>query len=69
MSAEERNLQVIEFSCKMSDWESWSFKFLAHGNKRGSKKSLVGEGKTISVDKVPIKTEFEKAEHGSSVPD
>ena len=69
MSAEERSLCVIEFSGKMSDWKSWSVKFLAHGSLRGYKKLLVGEGKTVGVDKVPTQTEFEMAEHGSSVQD
>ena len=69
MSAEEKSLQVIEFSAKMSDLKSWSAKLLACGNRRGYKKLLVGEGKTIGVDKVPTQTEFEAAEHGSSVQD
>ena len=30
---------------------------------------LVGEGKTVGVDKVPTQTEFEAAENGSSVQD
>jgi len=60
---------VIEFSGKKSDWKSWSVKFLARGNRRGYKKLLVGEGKTVGVDKVPTQTEFEAAEHGSSVQD
>ncbi len=30
---------------------------------------MVGEGKTVGVDKVPTKTELEEAEHGSSVQD
>ncbi len=41
--------------------------FLAHGSRRGYKKLLVGEGKILGVDKVPTKTKFEEAEHGSSV--
>ncbi len=44
-------------------------KFLAHGNRRGYKKLLVTKGKTVCVDKLPNQTEFEKAEHGSSVQD
>ncbi len=39
---------------------------MARGNRRGYKKLLVGEGKTIGVDKVPTQTEFEAAENGSS---
>ncbi len=57
----------MEFSGKNSDWKSWSVKFLARGNRRGYKKLLIGEGKTVGVDKVPTQTEFEEAEHGSSV--
>ncbi len=30
---------------------------------------LVGEGKTVGVDKVPTQTMFKMAEHGSSVQD
>ncbi len=30
---------------------------------------MVGEGKTIGVDKVPIKTKYEEAEHSPSVQD
>ncbi len=33
----------------------------------GYKKRLVGEGKTVGVDKVTTQTKFEKAEHSSSV--
>ncbi len=54
---------MIEFSGKRSEWKSWSVKFLAHGNRREYKKLLVAEGKTVGVDKVPTKTEFEEAEH------
>ena len=60
---------MIEFSGKKSDWKSWSGKFLARENRRGYKKLLVGEGKTVGVDKVATKTEFEEAKHGSSVQD
>ncbi len=42
---------------------------MACGIRRGEKKLLVGEGKTVGVDKVPTKTEFDEAEHGSSVQD
>ncbi len=56
---------MIEFSGMKIDWTSCSFKFLAHGNRRGYKKLLVGEGKTVGVDKVPTKAEFEDAECGS----
>ncbi len=67
MSAKEKSLQVIEFSGKKSDWKCWSVDFLASGNRRGYKKRLVGEGKTVGVDKVTTQTKFEKAEHSSSV--
>ncbi len=70
MSAEEKSDWVIEFSGKeewLEDWKKWSVKFLAGGNRRGYKKLLVGEGKTVGVDKVPTKTECEAAEHASSV--
>ncbi len=67
MSAKERSLPVIEFSGKECDWKSWSVKFLACGNRRGNKKLLVGEGNTVGIDKVPNKSKFEEAEHGSSV--
>ncbi len=60
---------MIEFSGKKSYWKSWSVKFLACRNRRGYNKLLVGEGKTVGVDKVPTKTEFEEAEHGSLVQD
>ncbi len=60
---------MIEFSGKKSNWKSWSVKFFAHGNRRGYKKLLVGDGKTVGVDKVPTQTKFEKAEHGSFVQD
>ncbi len=43
--------------------------FLVRGNQRGYKKLLVGMGKTVHVDKVPIQTKFEMAENGSSVQD
>ena len=56
MTAEVRNLHVIEFPGNESDWKSWSVKFLTHGNQRGYKKLLVGEGKTICVDKVPTQS-------------
>ncbi len=52
---------MIDFSVKKSGWKSWSFKFLAHRNRTSYKKLLVGEGKTVGVDKVPTKTEFEEA--------
>ncbi len=60
---------MIEFSGRKSYWKSWSVKFYANGNLRGYKKLLVDEGKTVSVEKMPTQTEFEKAEHGSSVQD
>ncbi len=60
---------MIEFSGKKNDWKSWSVEFLDCGTRRGYKKLLVGEGKRVGVDKVPTKTEFEAAEHGSSVQD
>ncbi len=69
MSAEERSLLVIEFSGKKSDWKSWSVDFMASGNRRGYKNLLVGQCKTVGVDKVPTETKFEEAEHGSSVQD
>ena len=65
MSAEERSLRVIEFSGKKNDWKSWSGKFLAHGCQRGYKMLLVGEGKTVGVDKVPTESEYEMAEQSS----
>ena len=65
MIAEESH--EIEFSGRKSDLKSWSVKLLAHGNQRGYKKLLVGEGKTVDVDKVPIQSEYEMAELGSSV--
>ena len=49
MSAEERSLCVIEFLGQKSDWKHWSVKLMAHGNQRGYKKLLVGEGKTVGV--------------------
>ncbi len=54
---------MVAFSGKKSEWKSWSDKFLTCGNRRGYKKLLVGEGKTVGVDKVPTKTEFEEAEY------
>ncbi len=39
---------------------------MASGNRRGYKKLLVDEGKTVDVDNVPTKTEYEEAENGSS---
>ncbi len=51
---------MIEFLGKKNE-------FLAHGNQRGYKNLLVCEGKIVDVDKLPIETEFEMAEHGSSV--
>ncbi len=35
----------------------------------GYLKLFIGEGKTVGVDKMPTQTEFEIAEHGSSVKD
>ncbi len=58
---------MIEFSSKKSDWKNRTVKFLTCGNRRGYKKLLVGEGKTLGVDNMPSKTEFEDSEHGSSV--
>ncbi len=69
MSAEERSLQVIEFSGKKNDWKIWCVVLLVQKNRRFYKKLLVGEGKTIGFDKVPTKTKFEEAEHGQSVQD
>ncbi len=69
MSDGERGLQVIEFTDKKSDWKSLSVKFLACRNRRCYKILLVGEGKIFGIDKVPTKSEFEEAEHGSSVQD
>ena len=69
MSAKEKSLQVIEFSGKKSDWKSWSVKFLACGDRRGYKKLLIGEGKTVGVDKVPTQTEYEMAALGTSIED
>ncbi len=60
---------MIKFSGKKSDRKSCSVEFLAHKNRRGYKKLLAGEGKTGGVDKMPTKTKFEEAEHGSSVQD
>ena len=42
---------------------------MAHGNRRGYKKLLVGEGKTIGVDKVPTQTEYEMAALWTSIED
>ena len=67
MGDEERSFCIIEFLGKKSDWKSWSVKFLAHGNRSGYKKLLVGEGKTVSVDKVPTQFEYEMADLESSV--
>ena len=39
-------------------------KFLANGNWRGYKKLFIGEGKIVGVNKVPTKSEYEKAELG-----
>ena len=44
-------------------------KFLACGNLRCYKKLLVGEDKTVGVDKVPTQSEDEMAELRSSVQD
>ncbi len=60
---------MIEFSGNKSVWKSWTVQSFAHGNCRDYKNLLVGEGKTICVDKVPSHTEFQIADHGSSVQD
>ena len=53
MSTNEKCLHVIEFMDNKSDWKSWSVKLLVHRNRRCYKKLLVGESKTVSMDKVP----------------
>ena len=42
---------------------------MAHGNRRGYKKLLVEEGKTVGVDKMPTQTEYENAALGTSIED
>ncbi len=51
MSAEERSLHDNEFSGKKSDLKNWSKRFLVYGNWRCYKRLLVGEGKSIGVEK------------------
>ncbi len=69
MSSEERSLHIFKYSCKKIHCNSWCVKFLAHGNWRGYKKLLVGEGKTFGVSKMSTQNELEMAEHGLSVQD
>ena len=42
---------------------------MAHGNRRGYKKLLVEEGKTVGVDKMPTQTEYEMVILGTSFED
>ena len=64
MSNEEKNIHIIEFMYKKADLESWSMKFLLHGNHKGYKKLLVSSGSISGVNKIPMQQEDDNALEG-----
>ena len=50
-----RNIYVINFSGRTSNWEGWSKKFLAKIKKKGYNKLLTAK------DEIPMVEEYEKA--------
>ena len=61
MTTGKESIHVIEFLGKKSDWESWWYKFLSWGKKKGYKKLLARAGSTIGVANVPSQDKFEKS--------
>ena len=64
MPNKEKNINIIVFSGKVTDWESWSQKFLSCSKQKGYKKLLVSSGSTSDVDKIPMQEEYENALKG-----
>ena len=63
MSAKEKSICIIEFSCKQSDWDGRSEKFLARAKCKGYKKLLLG------TEKVPMQEQIDLAKSSSSSTD
>ena len=61
MSNKEKNICIIGFCRKKTDWDSWSKKFLSCGMWKGYKKLLVSTGTTPGVDKIPTQEEYKSA--------
>ena len=64
MSNKEKNINIIDFLGKKTDWDSWSKKFLLHGQQKGYKKLLVISGSTSDMDKIPTQDEYKNAMEG-----
>ena len=61
MTIKEKNIHIIEFCGKKSDWDGWFETFLALAKCKGYKKLLTGEGDQVGDNNIPTQDEYDLA--------